>query len=225
MGLDVFDLKGSKVGEEAVPGVFSVDVNSHLVWEVVTGELANKRQGTHKAKEKGEVSGGGKKPFKQKGTGRARQGSIRAPQWKGGGTVFGPRPRSYAVAISPKKKKSGIKHIIAGKIRDNQVVVLDKLELGAVSTSKAFESVSSIVSASPFFAKYSENRKLRAKTNDNRRNVVIVVGEDNKEARSSFKNIPWVQLINVDRLAALPLYYNHGMIVTRDALKKMEGMF
>jgi len=221
MSIQVFDFSGNKVGEEKIPELFSGDVNHHLVWEVVTAEHANKRQGTHKTKEKGEVRGGGKKPWKQKGTGRARQGSIRAPQWKGGGTVFGPRPRDYRQYLSPKKKRAGMRNILAGKIASNQLVILKDWGMDKASTSAAYNGFAGIVNASPFKEDYSKGRVLRAKTNDKRRTITVIVDTDNKENKLSVRNIPWIQYIHVDRLATMPVFYNHGIIVTDGAFKKI----
>ena len=223
MSIQVFDFKGNKVGEESVPAAFKLDVNHHLIWEVVTAEHTNQRQGTHKAKEKGEVSGGGKKPWKQKGTGRARQGSIRAPQWKGGGTIFGPRPRDYRVAVPQKKKRAGMIHILASKIADNKVVLLDKWDMEKPATAAAYAGFDSILKSASFYSDYSKDRKLRSKTNDKRRTITVVVADDKKENRMSIKNIPWIQLLHVDRLATMPVFYNHGLIITNEAFKKMTG--
>ncbi|MDH4200461.1 MAG: 50S ribosomal protein L4 [Spirochaetia bacterium] len=223
MSIQVFDFSGKMIGEKKVPDVFSMDVNSHLIWEVVTAEHANKRQGTHKTKEKGDVSGGGKKPWKQKGTGRARQGSIRAPQWKGGGTIFGPQPRSYRQHLSPRKKRAGMTHIIASKIAANQLVLLDKWEMEKPATAGAYAGFSNIIQSAPFFEAYAKGRKLRGKTNEKRRNVTIIVADDKKENKLSVKNIPWIQLLHVDRLATMPVFYNHGIIITNDAFEKLMG--
>lgn len=225
MSIQVFDFSGKKVGEEKVPAAFQIKANSHLIWEVVTAEHANRRQGTHKTKEKGEVSGGGKKPWKQKGTGRARQGSIRAPQWKGGGTIFGPRPRSYRQFLTPKKKQAGMAHILAEKIASNKLIVLDKWEMEKPATSAAFAGFNSILQSAPFFEDYSKGRKLRSKTNDKMRTITVIVSEDKKENKLSVQNIPWINLIHVDRLASMPVFYNHGIIVTSEAFKKLAGRY
>jgi large subunit ribosomal protein L4 len=223
MSIQVYDFNGNKVGEEKIPAAFQLDVNHHLIWEVVTAEHTNKRQGTHKAKEKGEVSGGGRKPWKQKGTGRARQGSIRAPQWRGGGVIFGPRPRDYRVYMTQKKKRAGMIHILASKIAENKVVLLDKWQMDKPATGSAYAGFDSILKSAAFYGDYSKGRKLRSKTNDKRRMITVVVAEDRKENKLSVKNIPWIQLIHVDRLATMPVFYNHGLIITNEAFKKMTG--
>ena len=222
MSLAVFDFDGNRVGEEQVPSVLSVEkVNEHLIWEVVVAEQANKRQGTHKTKEKGEISGGGSKPFRQKGTGRARAGSNRSPIWRGGGITFGPRPRSYRQALSRKKKFAGIKNILSKKIQSNQVVVLDSIQLEGPSTKQAFSGISSVVAAAAFAEAYANNRKLRNNTNDKRRTIALIVSENDRNQKLSFKNIPWVNVLHYDRLAALPLYHNHGVIITKAALPEV----
>jgi len=223
MSIQIFDFNGNKVGEENVPSAFQVDINHHLIWEVVTAEHANKRQGTHKAKVKGEVSGGGKKPWKQKGTGRARQGSIRAPQWRGGGIVFGPRPRDYRVYVTQKKKRAGMLHILASKIADKKVVLLDKWEMEKPATKGAYNGFDKILKSAEFYSEYSKGRKLRSNTNDKRRTITVIVADDKKENKLSVQNIPWIHLIHVDRLATMPVFYNHGLIITNDAFKKMTG--
>jgi len=221
MALHVLDIQGKKVGEKETPAAFSIDVNTHLIWEVVTAEMAAKRQGTHKTKERGEVSGGGKKPWKQKGTGRARQGSIRAPNWKGGGTIFGPRPRDYTKTITAKKRRAGMSHILASKVQDNRVVILDQFKAENFSTKVMYNGFTKVVEASPFYAQYSEGRKLRKNGNDNRRKIVLITDSLGAESKKSLSNIPWIEVINVDRLAASTVWYNHGLVITAEAYEKL----
>jgi len=222
MSIKVVDIKGSAVSEEKIPEVFSKEVNDHLIWEVVVAEQANKRQGTHQVKTKGEVRGGGKKPWKQKGTGRARAGSNRSPIWKGGGTIFGPSPRDYTQHIPTKKKTAGIRNIFSKKIQDKKVIILDKWTMEKPSTSEAFIGINKILKASDFFKEYSEGRKLRKNTNDKHRSVALVYDTDEQASKLSVKNLPWVKSVHVDRLAALPLWHNHGIIITKDAFKKIQ---
>ena len=218
MSITVLDFSGKKVGSEEVPASLqSEQINNHLIWEVVNAELANKRQGTHKTKERGEVKGGGAKPWRQKGTGRARAGTPTSPIWRGGGVAFGPRPRDYRQDISPKKKKSGIKNILIKKIQEQKVIILDSWSPTEPSVKGAYAGIDSIVRVSSFSEAYFMNRKVRNNTNDKRRKITLVVHEDNVHQKKSIKNLPWVQMINCNRLAALPLHYNHGLIFTKEA--------
>jgi len=226
MSIDVLDFSGAKQGTQEVPSCFKIErINETLIWEVVKAAHANKRQGTHKTKEKGEVRGGGAKPWKQKGTGRARAGSNRSPIWKGGGTIFGPRPRSYRENIPQKKKNAAFKQIIAKKINDNKIVVLDSLDLSTISTANAFSGFKSIVAASVFGEAFASNRKLQSKTNDNMRTITVVGDNNKKENTLSIKNIPWINLVHVDRVSTLPLFYNHGIVITKEAMKKLTEKF
>ena len=143
--VQILNQQGENVGElELNEAIFGVDVNEHVVYEVVRNQLANKRQGTQSAKTRSEVRGGGKKPWRQKGTGRARQGSIRSPQWRGGGVVFAPKPRDYSYAVPKKVRRLAIKSVLTDKVNDNEMIVLDKLSLDAISTKKAVEVLKNI---------------------------------------------------------------------------------
>lgn len=221
MDLETLDIQGNSVGKTAIPKVFLGEINRHVIWEVVKAEMANKRQGTHSTKTKAQVRGGGAKPWRQKGTGRARQGSIRSPQWNGGGIVFGPTPRDYREAIPKKKKKAGYRNIIAEKIANNKVVVINELRFSEISTKKAFGGIKAVVEKAPFYEKYSEKKKLNSASNDNRRMITVVMDENDAATRKSMKNIPWIQGLHVDRLAAVPLFYTHGIIFTAKALDKL----
>ena len=226
MSVQVFDLSGNKVGQEEIPAEFDTGkINEHVIWEVVTAEQASQRQGTHKTKTKGEVRGGGAKPWRQKGTGRARSGSNRSPIWPGGGTVFGPQPRSYRKDITRKKKLSGLRNIIARKLQQEQVILISDWSVDAPSTSAAFKSLDSILNAAPFAEKYKENRKLRTNTNDKRRKITVVVADNDQNRKKSLRNLPWVELIHCDRLAALPLFYNHGLIFDKKAWENTKERF
>ena len=133
--VSVYNMEGNEVGTiELNDAVFGVDVNEHLVHMAVVQQLANKRQGTQKAKTRSEVSGGGRKPWKQKGTGHARQGSTRAPQWKGGGVVFAPVPRDYSFKMNRKEKQAAIRSALTSKVQDNKLIVLDELKLDEIKT-------------------------------------------------------------------------------------------
>ena len=222
MKIATYDTKTASVVPKESPKCFQLEkINQHLIWEIITAENANLRQGTHKTKTRGEVRGGGRKPWKQKGTGQARAGSNRSPIWSGGGVVFGPQPRNYRQNISPKKKKAGYKNIIAKKIKEKKIMLFDTMfELftqGELSTKKAFQEVEKMLTKSPFYEEYSQNRKIRKNTNDQRRTITIVVDEDKMELKKSLKNIPWVNLIHKDRLSARSLFYNHGLFISQRA--------
>ena len=133
--VSVYNMEGAQVGTiELSDSIFAVPVNEHLVHQAVVAQLANKRQGTQKAKTRGEVRGGGRKPWRQKGTGHARQGSIRAPQWTGGGVVFAPTPRDYSVKVNKKEKIAALKSALTSRVQDSKFIVVDKIELDQIKT-------------------------------------------------------------------------------------------
>ena len=133
--VSVYNMEGAQVGTiELSDSIFAVPVNEHLVHQAVVAQLANKRQGTQKAKTRGEVRGGGRKPWRQKGTGHARQGSIRAPQWTGGGVVFAPTPRDYSVKMNKKEKLAALKSALTSRVQDSKFIVVDKIELDQIKT-------------------------------------------------------------------------------------------
>ncbi|MCI6676795.1 MAG: 50S ribosomal protein L4 [Clostridiales bacterium] len=143
--VSVYNMQGAQVGElELNDAVFGVEVNEHLVKMAVTSQLANKRQGTQKAKTRSEVSGGGRKPWRQKGTGHARQGSIRAPQWTGGGVVFAPVPREYSFKLNKKEKRAALKSVLTSRVNENKFIVLDELKLDQVKTKKFVEVMNNL---------------------------------------------------------------------------------
>ena len=143
--VSVYNMQGAQVGElELNDAVFGVEVNEHLVKMAVTSQLANKRQGTQKAKTRSEVSGGGRKPWRQKGTGHARQGSIRAPQWTGGGVVFAPVPRNYSFKLNKKEKRADLKSVLTSRVNENKFIVLDELTLDEIKTKKFVEVMNNL---------------------------------------------------------------------------------
>jgi large subunit ribosomal protein L4 len=220
MSLPVINQSGKPQSNVEIPAALKKEViNKHLIYEVVKAELANRRQGTHKTKERGEVRGGGRKPFRQKGTGRARQGSIRAPQWKGGGVIFGPRPKSYRVELPAKKKQAGAREIIANKIKEERFALISELKFEGVSTKAAYLSLDNIVKASPFFENYSKDRKLQKAGSRGRRMVTIVLHQQDEITKKSLRNIPWIQTLHVDRLSAVGLFQNHGLYFTKEAFE------
>ncbi|RME93834.1 MAG: 50S ribosomal protein L4 [Candidatus Hydrogenedentota bacterium] len=223
MGIQLVTIEGQKKGELDLPSVLRLEkISRPLIWEVVKAEHANQRQGTHKTKEKGEVRGGGKKPWRQKGTGRARAGSIRSPIWVGGGTVFGPRPRSYREDIPRKKKIVAYRHILASKAEEGRLVALENIALEGISTKKGFDGILNAISASGLDKVLEEGRKIYKKSNRKRRKVLVIGKNESEEVKKSLRNIPWVELIDVSRLAALPLVYNHAVLITKPAYDELE---
>ena len=223
MNTKIVDFSGKVVAEKKLPKFFDVkEINNSLIWEVIKAENAARRQGTHKAKERGEIRGGGAKPWRQKGTGRARAGSNRSPVWRGGGIIFGPRPRDYSENIPTSKKKAGLKHILAQKAADGKIVILDGWSPEKINTKAAFDGFDKVVKASVLAEEYAKNKKIKQNTNDNRRKVTVVIDNDAPECKKSVRNIPWINLIHVNRMAALPLYHNHGIIFTSQAIEKLE---
>ena len=230
MKLPTYDAKTGFVSSIAVPKCFQLDkINQHLIWEIITAENTNLRQGTHKTKTRGKVRGGGRKPWRQKGTGHARAGSIRSPIWVGGGVVFGPQPRDHTQNIPKKKKKSGYKNIIAKKIKEDQVMLFDSLfdvlEEKKISTKKIFQEIEKMLVKSPFYKEYSRNRKLRSNTNDQRRVITVVFDEDKTELKKSLRNIPWANLISKERLSGRNLLYNHGLFISQKAFDFLAKEF
>lgn len=222
MGIAVIKFNGGSGSEVSAPGgIDTMQVNEHLIWEAVTAEQANKRQGTHKAKEKGEVRGGGAKPFKQKGTGRARQGSSRSPILTGGGTIFGPRPRSYRKTISVKKKRAAYKNIIAAKAQANRLAIIEGWSQSEPKTKTAFEGFAKAMESLPFYSEYSKDRKLLNSSNDKRRKITVVGSGNSQAEKQSIRNIPWIQYIDADRLSAVALFQNNALLFTKEAFDKI----
>ena len=167
--VSVYNMEGSQVGEiELNDAVFGVEINEHLMHKAVVSQLANKRQGTQSAKTRSEVRGGGKKPWRQKGTGHARQGSTRAPQWTGGGVVFAPKPRDYSIKLNKKEKRAALKSAMASRVAENKFIVVDELKFDEIKTKK-FQTV-------------LENLKVNK--------ALVVMGEKNDNVILSARNIP-----------------------------------
>ena len=198
------------------------DINHHLIWEAIVTENANMRQGTHKAKTRAEVRGGGRKPWKQKGTGHARAGSIRSPIWKGGGVAFGPVQRTYNQKINKRKKRIVYKHIVSHKINQQRFILLSDLVFDKISTAMAFQVIDKLIQRSPFYKDWSGGKKIRTKTNGNRKKITLITESDNVNLKKSFKNLPWISLIHVDRLAARYTFYNHALLFTESAFEKFN---
>ena len=200
--VSVFNMKGAEVGTiDLNDAVFGVEVNEHLVHLAVVQQLANNRQGTQKAKTRSEVSGGGRKPWRQKGTGHARQGSTRAPQWTGGGVVFAPVPRDYTVKMNKKEKRAALQSALTSKVQDSKFIVLDELSFDEIKTKN--------------FAEVLSNLKVDKK-------AIVVMPEVDEKVIMSARNIPTVQTTLVDTLNVYDVMNGGTVIVTKDAVAKIE---
>lgn len=203
--VNVYNQLGEVVGDiELNEAIFGIEVNEHVVYEVVKNHLANRRQGTQSAKTRAEVRGGGRKPWRQKGTGRARQGSIRAPQWKGGGVVFAPKPRSYRYSVPKKVRRLAMKSVLTSKVLEGELRILDALTVDAFSTKKAKEIL--------------RNLNLETKT-------MIVLPEGNEMIVKSFANLPKVETVVVDYMNVYDLMRFDNLVIVKDALSKIEEVY
>ena len=203
--IDVLNIKGEKVDEiNLSDSVFGVEVNEHAIYEVVKNHLANKRQGTQSAKTRAEVRGGGRKPWRQKGTGRARQGSTRSPQWIGGGVVFAPKPRDYSYTIPKKVRRLALKSILTSKVQNGELIVLDGISMEAPKTKE--------------FAGIMANLKLDKK-------ALFVTAEKNENVVKSARNIAGVKTAIVGSMNVYDIV-NHGtFVITREAVEKVEEVY
>ncbi len=202
--VSVYNMEGNQVGEiELDDAVFGVEVNEHLVHMAVVNQLANKRQGTQSAKTRAEVSGGGKKPWRQKGTGHARQGSTRAPQWTGGGVVFAPKPRDYSFKMNRKEKAAALKSALTSRVLENKLIVLDSLNFDEIKT-----------------------KKMQGVLNNLKVNkALVVLNEKNKNVILSARNIPNVQTALTNTINVYDILKYNTMIVTKDAVKTIEEVY
>ncbi|WP_028559479.1 50S ribosomal protein L4 [Paenibacillus pinihumi] len=198
----VFNVSGSQVEEiELSDSVFGIEPNIHVLHSAVVLQQAAERQGTHKTKGRSEVRGGGRKPWKQKGTGRARQGSIRSPQWVGGGTVFGPTPRTYGFKLPKKVRRLAIKSALSSKVIDNEIIVLDQLALAQPKTKE--------------FANILNNLKVARKA------LVVTAGYEDNVALSA-RNIPGVKFVAADGINVLDVMQYDKLIITKEAALKVQ---
>lgn len=196
------DASGKKVKDaELSAAVFEIEPNVHVMHEVVRSQRAARRQGTHDTLTRGQVRGGGKKPWRQKGTGRARQGTIRAPQWAGGGTVFGPHPRSYAFKVPAKVVKLAMRSALSAKLADGEIVVVDQLSFEKPSTKQAAEVL--------------KNLGLEGR-------VTIIVPDEDVNTFLSFRNLSKVRAIGVSELNTLDFIDNKALVLTEAALTRIE---
>lgn len=203
--VDLYNMKGEVVGDiQLSDNVFGVDVNKEALHTVVVNQLANKRQGTQSTKTKSEVRGGGKKPWRQKGTGRARQGSIRSAQWIKGGIVLGPKPRSYRYTLPKKLRRIALKSALTSKVSGNEIFVLDMLALDAIKTKSMVGVLNSLKVDS---------------------SALIVVGSNNENVVKSARNIPGVKTASVNTLNVYDILKYDKFIITKDAIEKVEEVY
>ena len=200
----VFNMEGNEVGTmELNDAVFGVEINEHLVHLAVVRQLANNRQGTQKAKTRSEVSGGGRKPWRQKGTGHARQGSIRAPQWTGGGVVFAPVPRDYEVKMNKKERRAALKSALTSKVQENKLVVVDSLALAE--------------------AKTKEMQKVL--TNLKADKALVITAADDQNVVIAARNIADVQTATVNTMNVYDVMKHNTVVVTKDAVASIEEVY
>ena len=202
--VSVYNIEGKEVGSiELNDAVFGVEVNEHLVHMAVVNQLADNRQGTQSAKTRSEVSGGGRKPWRQKGTGHARQGSTRSPQWTGGGVVFAPKPRDYSFKMNKKEKRIALLSALSSKVADNKIVVLDAFNLDEVKTKK--------------FAEVMSNLKVDK--------ALVVIEGENKNVVLSGRNIPTVKVSATNEINTYDVLKYETLVVTKAAVEKLEEVY
>jgi len=202
--VSVYNMEGNEVGTlELNDAVFGVNVNEHLVHLAVVSQLANKRQGTQKAKTRSEVSGGGRKPWKQKGTGHARQGSTRSPQWTGGGVVFAPTPRDYTIKLNKKERKLALKSALTSRVNENKFIVVDELKFDEIKTKK--------------FQNVLNNLKVSK--------ALVVVGDDSTNAVKSARNIPAVKTAFVNTINVYDILKYNTVVATKTAVAAIEEVY
>jgi large subunit ribosomal protein L4 len=202
--VSVFNMEGKEVGTiELSDAVFGVEVNDHLVHMAVVSQLANKRQGTQKAKTRSEVSGGGRKPWRQKGTGHARQGSTRSPQWTGGGVVFAPTPRDYSFKMNKKERRIALQSALTSKVKENKLIVVDEIKFDEIKTKK-FQAV-------------MDNLKVTK--------ALVVLNENDKNVVLSARNIPSVQTALTNTINVYDILKYNTVIVTKAAVATIEEVY
>ena len=202
--VSVLNMEGKEVGSmELNDAVFGVEINEHLVHQAVVLQLANNRQGTQKAKTRSEVSGGGRKPWRQKGTGHARQGSTRAPQWTGGGVVFAPVPRDYSFKMNKKEKRAALKSVLTSKVQENKYNVLDELKLAEVKTKE--------------MKKVLDNLKVN--------NALVIIGDDSENVALSARNIAGVQTASVNTINVFDMLKYNTIIATKSSVASIEEVY
>ena len=202
--VSVYNMEGKEVGTiELNDAVFGVEVNEHLVHMAVVAQLANKRQGTQKAKTRSEVSGGGRKPWRQKGTGHARQGSTRSPQWTGGGMVFAPTPRDYTITLNKKEKRAALKSALTSRVNENKFVVVDELKFDEIKT-KNFKAV-------------MNNQKVSK--------ALVVLADNDQNTVLSARNIPEVKTSLVNTINVFDILKYNTVVATKAAVASIEEVY
>lgn len=203
--VEVINVEGKKIKELTLnDSVFGIEPNMNVVHSVVLNYLANQRQGTQNTKTRAEVAGGGRKPWRQKGTGRARQGSIRAPQWIKGGIALGPKPRSYKYKINKKERALAVRSVLSAKLAENELVVVDQFGLNEIKTAK--------------FAKILNNIKVEGKS-------LIVIPENDVNVQKSARNIKGVKTTIVDTMTVYDILNARNLVITENAIKKIEEVY
>ena len=202
--ISVFNIEGKEVGSiELNDAVFGVNVNEHLVHMAVVAQLANKRQGTQKAKTRSEVSGGGRKPWKQKGTGHARQGSTRSPQWKGGGVVFAPTPRDYTINLNKKEKRIALKSALTSRVLENKFIVVDDFAMSEIKTKKMQQTLNNL----------------------NVEKALVVCAENEKNTVLSVRNIYGVKAASPKTINVYDILKYNTVVASKDAVKTIEEVY
>ena len=202
--ISVFNIEGKEVGSiELNDAVFGVNVNEHLVHMAVVAQLANKRQGTQKAKTRSEVSGGGRKPWKQKGTGHARQGSTRSPQWKGGGVVFAPTPRDYTINLNKKEKRIALKSALTSRVLENKFIVVDYFAMSEIKTKKIQQTLNNL----------------------NVKKALVVCAENEKNTVLSVRNIYGVKAASPKTINVYDILKYNTVVASKDAVKTIEEVY
>ena len=202
--VSVYNIEGKEVGTiELNDAVFGVEVNEHLLHMAVVNQLANKRQGTQKAKTRSEVSGGGRKPWRQKGTGHARQGSTRAPQWTGGGVVFAPTPRDYSFKLNKKEKRAALKSALTSRVLENKFIVLEDMNFGEIKT-KNFQNMLNSLNVSK---------------------ALVVLGDDNRNAELSARNIADVKTAKTNTINVYDILKYNTVVTTKACVATIEEVY
>ncbi|ACV29594.1 50S ribosomal protein L4 [Anaerococcus prevotii] len=203
--VDILNIKGENVGSlELNETLFNTEISEHSVYEVVKNQLANKRQGTQSAKTRSEVRGGGRKPFRQKGTGRARQGSIRAPHYTGGGVVFAPKPRDYSYKVPKKLRRKALYSVLTSKVVDGELIVLDDLKLENNKTKEAAAVLNAVEAG---------------------KKAYVVTAENDNNVYRSFRNIEGVDVASASLINVYDLVRHNKLVITKDAIAKLEEVF
>ena len=202
--VSVYNIEGKEVGKiDLSDAVFGVEVNEHLVHMAVVSQLANKRQGTQKAKTRSEVSGGGRKPWRQKGTGHARQGSTRSPQWKGGGIVFAPTPRDYTIRLNKKEKRAALRSALTSRVQDNKFIVVDELKFDEIKTRK--------------FQNVMDNLKVSK--------ALVVLADNDQNTVLSARNIADVKTSQVGSINVYDILKYNTLVATKAAVASIEEVY